>query len=146
MSGFIPSFNIIWIFGMLIFIGAVAAIIIFAVKNAADRSGKEIVTRAVVRSKRAQVAGMERVGTYYHVTFEFENGERLELPVDGRTYGRLAEGDIGYLKRKGMGFVDFVRDPSPVFEEDGAHKCSGCGAVYEGRVCPYCNTPFLKED
>ena len=35
--------------------------------------------------------------TSYYVTFQVESGDRMELPVSGREYGMLAEGDIGKL-------------------------------------------------
>ena len=142
---FYNSFGILWIFGLLIFLGVLTAVIIILVKNIVSRSGVETVSRAVVRAKRTRVTGGEYVGTYYYATFELEGGERVELSVDGTVYGSLAEGDIGLLKRKGGTFVDFTRDPGAVFDPDGAHKCPACGAVYEGRVCPYCDTPYMNE-
>ncbi len=142
---YFSSFSIIWIFGLLIFLGVLTAVIIIVFKTISSRSGEETVSRAVVRSKRTHITGSEHAFTYYYATFELEGGERVELNVGGSAYGALAEGDIGLLKRKGRVFVDFTRDPGAVFDPDGAHKCPACGAVYEGRVCPYCNTPFLKD-
>ena len=39
--------------------------------------------------------------TSYYVTFQVESGDRMELPVSGREYGMLAEGDIGKLSFQG---------------------------------------------
>ncbi len=47
--------------------------------------------------------------TYYYLTFEVESGDRIELQVEGETYGLLVEGDVGRLTFKGTEFIDFVR-------------------------------------
>ena len=49
--------------------------------------------------------------TWYYVTFEVESGDRLELAVDGRQYGQLAEGDVGRLSFQGRRFISFEREP-----------------------------------
>jgi len=45
--------------------------------------------------------------TSYYVTFEFENGERLELKVSGKEYGLISEGDMGILSFQGTRFISF---------------------------------------
>ena len=45
----------------------------------------------------------------FHVTFQVESGDRMELPVSGREYGMLAEGDIGKLTFKGTRYLSFER-------------------------------------
>ena len=47
--------------------------------------------------------------TTYYATFEFESGDRLELTLSGPEYGRLAEGDSGYLTFQGARYLDFQR-------------------------------------
>lgn len=47
--------------------------------------------------------------TSYYVTFELENGERMELSVKGPEYGMLAEGDIGTLSYQGTRYLGFER-------------------------------------
>ena len=75
---------------------------------------------AKVVSKRMQVGqnrqssgdnDMMRSYTYskYFVTFEFESGDRLELPVDGSDYGLLVEGDTGKLSFQGTRYLGFQR-------------------------------------
>ncbi|QCI87328.1 DUF2500 family protein [Vagococcus zengguangii] len=54
--------------------------------------------------------GSSRSSTTYYATFEFQNGERLELTVKGNVYGQLAEGDNGYLTFQGTRFVAFERN------------------------------------
>lgn len=45
----------------------------------------------------------------FHVTFQVESGDRMELPVSGREYGMLAEGDIGKLTFQGTRYLSFER-------------------------------------
>ena len=47
--------------------------------------------------------------TSYYVTFQVESGDRMELPVSGREYGMLAEGDIGTLTFQGTRYLSFER-------------------------------------
>lgn len=45
----------------------------------------------------------------YHVTFEMENGERLELRVKRYEYNELAIGDKGVLTHQGTRYKGFER-------------------------------------
>ena len=47
--------------------------------------------------------------TDYFVTFELENGRRLELGVKDAEYGMLAEGDRGRLSWQGTRYLGFER-------------------------------------
>ncbi len=49
------------------------------------------------------------VNTRYFVTFEVESGDRFELPLEGRQYGLMVEGDSGKLTFQGTRFLDFER-------------------------------------
>lgn len=82
-----------------------------------------LTANAKVVSKRMQVGqnrhrhsndDMMRSYTYskYFVTFEFESGDRLELPVEGSDYGLLVEGDSGKLTFQGTRFLGFQRGGS----------------------------------
>ena len=48
--------------------------------------------------------------TYYHVTFEVESGDRMELSLSGQEYGLLAEGDTGRLSFQGTRYLSFERE------------------------------------
>lgn len=48
--------------------------------------------------------------TTYYVTFELEDGKRLEFHVKGRVYGLLAEGDCGTLSYQGTRYLNFERN------------------------------------
>lgn len=47
--------------------------------------------------------------TTYYVTFQLENGERMEFQVSGEQYGLLTEHDRGNLDFQGTRFLDFTR-------------------------------------
>ena len=47
--------------------------------------------------------------TWYYVTFQVESGDRMELSVNGREYGKLAEGDQGRLTFQGTRYKEFQR-------------------------------------
>lgn len=55
-------------------------------------------------------SGDSAAHTSYYVTFELENGERLELPVGGEFYGMNAEGDVGMLTHQGTYLLSFERE------------------------------------
>ena len=48
--------------------------------------------------------------TNYYVTFELEDGQRLEFHVKDRVYGLLAEGDCGTLSYQGTRYLKFKRN------------------------------------
>ena len=48
--------------------------------------------------------------THYHVTFEVESGDRMELSVSGSEFGLLAEGDTGRLTFQGTRYLGFDRE------------------------------------
>lgn len=67
---------------------------------------------ATVMAKRTQVSGGghdHHAHTSYYVTFQFDDGGRLELPVNGSDYGVLVEGDTGLLNWQGTRFNGFAR-------------------------------------
>lgn len=78
-----------------------------------------IPVESVITSKRTSVTHHHHntgdnmmhnsTSTSYYVTFEFGNGERLELKVSGRDYGLIAEGDRGVLSFQGTRFISFNR-------------------------------------
>ena len=45
----------------------------------------------------------------YHVTFEVESGDRMELHMTGSEYGLLVEGDRGNLSFQGTRYLGFER-------------------------------------
>ena len=79
--------------------------------------------KARVVTKRMKVSGMgghrlrsdimadttSSTTTRYFVTFELENGKRLEFHVNDGEYGMLAEGDSGELTWQGTRYLGFER-------------------------------------
>ena len=88
-------------------------------KHKNDQSPR-LTAEAKVVSKRMQVGeNRHRHGnddmmhsynySKYFVTFEFESGDRVEMPVDGSEYGLLVEGDTGKLTFQGTRYLSFSR-------------------------------------
>ena len=116
-----------------IFIGVIFVIMLVSIISGLSRNAKRerkndqsprVTADAKVVSKRMQVGerGSRRMRTNgmmedgysysysdYFVTFEFESGDRLELPVDGSDYGLLVEGDTGKLSFQGTRYLGFQR-------------------------------------
>ncbi|MFC5701939.1 DUF2500 domain-containing protein [Cohnella faecalis] len=70
------------------------------------------VRKAKVVDKRTEVwggSGDSSANTNYYVTFEFEDGTRVELPVATKHYGLIAAGDQGTLTHQGTRFKGFDR-------------------------------------
>jgi len=112
---------LIAVFAVLL-IGAVGRGVFVWMKN--NRSPQETVN-ARVAAKRMKVSGHGHSAaagnvsamntlhsstyTDYFVTFEFEDGKRLELRVKDHEYGLLAEGDRGRLSFQGTRYLGFER-------------------------------------
>ena len=109
---------------LIVFVFVISTIVgTFVSKAKRERKNDQsprVTADAKVVSKRMQVGqnrqssgdnDMMRSYTYskYFVTFEFESGDRLELPVDGSDYGLLVEGDTGKLSFQGTRYLGFQR-------------------------------------
>ncbi|MFJ7649561.1 DUF2500 domain-containing protein [Lysinibacillus sp. NPDC097279] len=62
-------------------------------------------------------SGYSSAHTSYYVTFEVQSGDRLELKLDGRSYGQLAEHDFGILTFQGTRFKTFERHKKESYDE-----------------------------
>lgn len=139
------------IFGVMIFlavIGFFAYLIFNGVSTWVKNNNSPVETyNAVVVAKRTNVSGGSGdsgATTSYFVTFQLDDGSRLELRVKYNDYGAIAEGDVGVLTRQGTRFLGFERRYDEYKAEDPAqqvHKCEACGATFRGTVCEYCGTP-----
>ncbi len=81
-----------------------------------NNASPRLTVRATVVTKREEMnyypSGRTHSGTHrtrYYATFQFESGDRLELPVEGFEYGMLVEGDAGKLSFQGTRFLGFER-------------------------------------
>lgn len=48
--------------------------------------------------------------TAYYVTFETQDGERMELRVPAKEFGLIVEGDRGILRYRGTRYLSFERE------------------------------------
>lgn len=109
----------------LVIFGVILAVIIGSrlyIWNKNNHSPREN-GKAKVVTKRMKVSGMgghrirtsvmmdttSSTSTRYFVTFELENGKRLEFSVNDGEYGMLAEGDTGELTWQGTRYLGFER-------------------------------------
>lgn len=111
MFSAIPFIGII-IFGIVIF-GFIFAIG-SGVKQYASNKAKPVETvPARVIGKRPHTwggSGDSSAHTSYYITFELENGERIEMPVSAEFYGMNIEGDAGMLTHQGTHMINFERE------------------------------------
>lgn len=101
-------FSVVPIFMGIIFIIMIVTLISRAAKFGVDKSKPIMPIRSKVISKRTNVWG-EHSHTSYYATFEFENGERMELSIPHDKIGFIVEGDTGILEFQGSIFVNFTR-------------------------------------
>lgn len=80
-----------------------------------NNSKPQVSMPARIVGKRAHVwgsSGSLAAHTSYYATFEFENGERIEMPVKEQFLGVHTEGDTGMLTHQGTRFCSFERERS----------------------------------
>ena len=114
------GFNLFSFIFPLFFIAFFCLFIFTIVKNVKEWSNNNkqpiIPVDSTIISKRTNVSHHHHGDTHttsssttYYVTFQFDNGERLELRVPGEQYGLMAEGDKGVLSFQGTRFISFER-------------------------------------
>ena len=116
-------FNIIQIMFPIIFVLVFGIIIFSIIKGIGQWSNNNkqpvLSVKAKVVTKRTQTSSsssmndnqpMHSSSTFYHVTFEVESGDRMELQISGSEYGLLAEGDVGKLTFQGTRYKNFERE------------------------------------
>lgn len=110
-------FNAIPFFVMIVFVVVIGGFIFTIGKGvqqyASNKSQPVLTVPARVVTKRPHTwggSGDSAAHTSYYVTFEFENGERIEMPVNGEFYGMNAEGDTGMLTYQGTHMISFERE------------------------------------
>ena len=114
-EGMPPLFAIIPIFIAIVTLIVFSIIIKNATKVVMERKRNNdspietVVSRVIGR--RTSIHGGGETTTYneYYVTFELENGERLEFKLKGEEYGKLVEGDKGELTYQGTRYLRFTR-------------------------------------
>ena len=115
-------FNIVQFMVPVIFILVFGIIIFSIIKGIGQWSNNNkqpvLSVKAKVVTKRAHTTStggmndnqtMNSSSTFYHVTFEVESGDRMELKISGSEFGLLAEGDVGKLTFQGTRYKNFER-------------------------------------
>ncbi|MED1780538.1 DUF2500 domain-containing protein [Brevibacillus fortis] len=112
-SGFGPPWWFLVIAGIIVLF--ILGAIINGIRIWMSNNASPILTQpAKIISKRTSTSGGGNdtsVSTYYYLTFELSNGERLEFHVKGSEYGLLVEGDTGILTYQGTRYKEFSRRP-----------------------------------
>ena len=112
-SGGFDFFGIMFVLIPIIIIGVFAFIIIKGISEWSSNNQSPLLTvPAEVVTKRSRTsggAGDSSARTSYYVTFEVESGDRIELRMNGREYGMLAEEDLGILTFQGTRYKGFER-------------------------------------
>ncbi|MGL4772776.1 MAG: DUF2500 domain-containing protein [Clostridium sp.] len=121
VSGFGGGFETVQGLFFLVFFLILGMIIFQMIKGVAEWSNNNkqpiIPVESKVVAKRVNVTHHHHGGetpttstsSTYYVTFEFVNGDRMELKVSGREYGMLVEGDKGILSFQGTRYIGFER-------------------------------------
>ena len=109
-----PIFFLLF-FGVAIYM-IVSTLAARARENRRNDASPRLTVPASVVAKRAQVGSSAAThtssthyNTRYFATFQFESGDRLELPVAATEYGLLVEGDHGLLSFQGTRYLGFQR-------------------------------------
>ncbi|WP_337982915.1 DUF2500 domain-containing protein [Lysinibacillus sp. C5.1] len=76
--------------------------------NGQNNNSPELTVPSKIVAKRTDTRDSS-AHTSYYVTFEVQSGDRIELKLDGRNYGLLAEHDFGILTFQGTRFKTFER-------------------------------------
>ena len=116
-------FNIIQFIVPVIFFLVFGIIIFSIIKGMGQWSNNNrqpvLSVKAKVVAKRAHISThssmndnqpIHNSSTFYHITFEVESGDRMELQIAASEYGLLAEGDVGKLTFQGTRYKNFERE------------------------------------
>lgn len=123
--GFGFSFSLFEIMFTLVFALTIGMFIVTAVRGISqwnkNNHSPRLTVPATVVAKRTNVShhhhhdhngtGMHHTthSTTYHVTFQVDSGDRMELQVAGYEFGMLVEGDRGNLTFQGSRYLGFER-------------------------------------
>lgn len=112
-SSFPDGFQIFFVLIAALVIGGLIYAIVSGTRTWVNNNNSPYETvDAQVVAKRQNVSGFKdsSTSTWYYVTFQLANGERIEFSVQSKEYGMLAEGDRGKLTHQGTRYKGFERD------------------------------------
>jgi len=102
---------------VVVFIAVVATAVIVAIARRNRQAqlndqAPRLQAEARVVDKRSEITGggETRAVQHYFVTFQFPDGNRLELEVAGSESGMLTPGDTGSLDWQGTRYLGFARE------------------------------------
>lgn len=118
-----PFFWVFLVVFILIFLVVIGIFVYIIVRNVGqwnkNNHSPRLTVNARIVGKRMDITNRHRTGmggtmytpssTWYYVTFRFDSGDRMELPVNAFQYGMMAEGDYGQLTFQGTRYIDFKR-------------------------------------
>ena len=98
-------------FGFILFLGVFIFILSKNIKewHKNNNSPRLTVNALIVAKRRATHHHRNGTTHSYHVTFQFESGDRLEMRVPRGEFGVLVEGDRGNLTLQGTRYISFER-------------------------------------
>ena len=106
----------------IVFMLATAVIVVVAIiiavavsrnsRATLDRNAPRQRAEATVVDKRSEITGggETRARQHYFVTFQFPDGNRVELKLTGPESGMLTPGDSGVVEWQGTRYVGFARE------------------------------------
>ncbi len=120
----IPFFNTMFVIVFALVIGVFIFVIVLGIARwTKNNNSPRLSVPASAVSKRTRYSSnmhthtgsmhnhmMHGGHTTYYVTFQFDSGDRTELPLLGDEYGLIAEGDVGTLTFQGTRFISFERN------------------------------------
>ncbi|HIU49743.1 MAG TPA: DUF2500 domain-containing protein [Candidatus Limousia pullorum] len=118
-----PFFWVFLVVFILIFLVVIGIFVYIIVRNVGqwnkNNHSPRLTVNARIVGKRMDITNRHRTrmggtmytpsSTWYYVTFRFDSGDRMELPVNAFQYGMMAEGDYGQLTFQGTRCIDFKR-------------------------------------
>ncbi len=103
----------VMIFAVAVVLAAVVAVGVLRSRAApAQRNAPRLRADATVVDKRSEITGggETRAVQHYFVTFQFPDGNRVELAVTGPESGMLSRGDTGTVEWQGQRYLGFARE------------------------------------
>ncbi len=70
----------------------------------------KVIDKRTSISRNTTDGSTEYMNSHNYLTFETEDGDRMELLIKSKNFGLIVVGDVGKLKYQGTRFLDFYRE------------------------------------